>query len=62
MALIFYEKLTGIVRRTVMDENLTDDELAVNHLPLKDEKMIRAELTLEEFTPGVAQRLVDAAR
>lgn len=44
MALVFYEKDTGLVRRTVFDETNTDDALEVLHPAAPDEAIFHIDL------------------
>ena len=44
MALIFYDKQTGIVRRSVFDETKNEAELEKAHLPQADEAFFHLDL------------------
>ena len=59
MALVFYNKKTGLVMRIVMDAVHTDDQLELVHFPGPDEAFARVETRLETFDLRATQQHVN---
>ena len=55
MAVTFYDKSTGLVRRIVFDSILTDDQLETVHFPQADEVSMRIDMRVEDFDLSVIQ-------
>lgn len=59
MAVIFYDKATGLVRRSVFDKVQTDDELETIHLPQADEASVRIDMRVGDFDLQIIQAAVN---
>ena len=49
MAVVYFHKPSGLVRRVVFDEIQTDAELEANRAPQDDEDSLHMKATLETF-------------